>query len=241
VTGWSERLAPAREALVRAGLDLHAVLSVARFDALVAPAFRSGHRLPAARSAWVVGSAGPRLFSHFQTATSGDPRQPDPLDAYVEAQLAAAMALAARAGAACAAIFGHRAVGGIFPDLVAAAREAGLGWPSRLGLLLHPAFGPWTSLRAVLLTDVALDCGSPLPGAGPCAECPAPCTAACPVAAPAARGFRVDACAGTRLAGGCAEHCAARRACPVGAGFRYAPAAEAHHMAAALRGLRART
>jgi len=239
VTAWSEQLAPARGVLVDAGLDLHGVLSAERYDARVAPVFRSRRRLPEAQSAWVIGSAGSRLFTCFRASAFAALRRPDPLDAYVAEQVATATALVASAGIACASVLGHVADAGAFPDLVAVAHEAGLGWPSRLGLLLHPDFGPWTSLRAVLLTEAELDAGYPLPGVGPCGPCPGPCMAACPVAAPTQAGFQLERCAGVRLAGGCADHCAARRACPVGCGARYTAEAEAYHMAAAEEGLRA--
>jgi epoxyqueuosine reductase QueG len=122
---------------------------------------------------------------------------------------------------------------GAYPDLVAAARGAGLGWPSRLGLLLHPERGPWWSLRAALLTDAPLAVGAPLASPPPCAACEAPCTRVCPGAAPGPGGFDVGRCGAVRARDPrCAERCDARRACPVGAAHRYAAGDEAAGMRA---------
>lgn len=212
------------------GLGLHGVLGIDAYDALAAEPFRSAQRLPAARSAIVVGSLGGALWKAFE----GQRPQPgaDPLDAFVERAVADALAAL---GSRAAAVFAHRPLGGRFLDVVALARACGLGFESRLGLLLHPEAGPWMSLRAVVLTERVLPPAEPLSGPSPCDGCPAPCSAACPVAAPRADGFDVPACALQRRDhDACRLRCAARRACPVGASFAYPDAAEAHHMRASL-------
>jgi hypothetical protein len=70
-----------------------------------------------------------------------------------------------------------------------------------------------------------------------CLQCSGkPCLGACPVSAYSVAGFAVQACAGhlhTEAGVPCMEQgCLARRACPVGAGYRYDEAHAAFHMAA---------
>jgi epoxyqueuosine reductase QueG len=116
---------------------------------------------------------------------------------------------------------------------VALGRAAGLGAASRLGLLLHPEFGPWMSLRAVVLTPLELPESGPLTDFDPCGGCAAPCASACRGSAIADDRFDVARCAATRLReAGCRSRCDARRACVIGPEHGYAAAAEAHHMAA---------
>ena len=141
------------------------------------------------------------------------------------------------------AVFAHRPVAGAFADFVALGRAAGLGWPSRLGLLLHPERGPWIHLRGALL--LPFDAGEgdgPLAGSGPCPACPAPCSTACPAAAPRSAGFDVARCGATRRTEpGCAHRCDARRACPVGEAHAYGEAEEARLMALSLPAMTAAT
>jgi epoxyqueuosine reductase QueG len=232
VTASPERAALA--ALAEAGLGLHGVLARADWDARVPAPFRADAVLPGARSALVLGSGGRALFAAFARAPEAA-LAADPLDAFTQRVVGEAAARLRAAGASCAAVFAHEARGGVFADFVALGRACGLGWPSRLGLLLHPTCGPWTSLRAALLTDAALAATPPLPGAGPCPGCAAPCARACPGGALEAAAFDARRCGATRRSEpACAERCAARRACPVGAEHAYAPRAEAHHMRAAL-------
>lgn len=114
-------------------------------------------------------------------------------------------------------------------DFVALGEAAGLGRPSRLAMLIHPAFGLWTAFRMLFFVSdgaAVLAPASPLPAAA-CAACAAPCIAACP--AGAIRGGtgaeRLDYAVSYRYRrdhpGVCAEACDARLACPVGAAHRY--------------------
>lgn len=210
-----------------AGLDVRGVVAAADWDAAVAAPFRCAARLPGARAAWILG-AGRALFA--AAAAGPDAAADHPLDRHTRrAAREAARGLAA-AGWRVATVPGFVRRAGAFPDLVAAGRAAGLGWPSRLGLLLHPERGPWWSLRAALLTDAPLRPGAPRPEPAPCTGCEAPCTRVCPAGAPGPDGFDVPACGAVRAAGRCAARCDARRACPEGAAHRYDPADEARLM-----------
>ncbi|MFQ5416810.1 MAG: hypothetical protein ACE5FL_07150, partial [Myxococcota bacterium] len=118
-------------ALRRAGFDAVGCLTADRYDALVPPAWCSAERLPGARSALVLGAGGRSFFAAFERSPEfGSPI--DPVDRYTRRVAgAAARALAGVALLAC------DPQAGVFADFVALGREAGLGAPSRLGLLLH--------------------------------------------------------------------------------------------------------
>lgn len=103
---------------------------------------------------------------------------------------------------------------------------AGFGIVSPVsGLLVHPVYGPWLRLRAVLLLE-----GKPFgeivdPGLGerfqPCVACERPCATACPTSALDGLGHHdLRACADHRHRGGCTDGCGVRIACPVGAEHR---------------------
>jgi epoxyqueuosine reductase QueG len=216
------------------GLNLCAGIPIERYDALVPHAFRSETLLPGAVSALVIGSGGRALFDAFRNAPEAA-RLRDPVDTYTARVLAEAVHGLERAGQASRVVHALEHREGCFADLVALGRAAGLGWPSRLGLLLHPRFGPWMSLRAVVLSEADFAVGGELRVTAPCEGCPAPCATACPGAALPASGFDVSRCAETRRSlDRCRDRCAARRACTLGLDHAYSERAEAHHMTASL-------
>ncbi|MBW2288056.1 MAG: hypothetical protein JRG80_12245 [Deltaproteobacteria bacterium] len=217
--------ASTRRVLSEAGLNLFGVLSIERYDAEVPAAWRAAAELPGARSAVLVGAAGRALFAAFGRAPEAGLAR-DPLDHYTRRMVeAAALPLAGRA------LFAFEWRGERFADFVALGRAAGLGASSRLGLLVHPEYGPWISLRALMLLPLALPETPPLDDFDPCRGCPAPCSRACPGSALADEHFDIGRCAATRRrVPGCALKCDARRACVLGSGYRYHDFAEAHHM-----------
>lgn len=198
----------------------------------IAPAPREAAVLPGARSAVVFASGGPALWDAFRTAVARDPAfyaaQPDPFDTFVASAVAAADPSPPPGRRWVLSAIGATP----FVDFRALGLAAGLGWPSRLGLLLHPEVGPWIALRAAVFTVEALSPSGPRPGPGPCVGCPAPCAAACPVGAvSAAAPFDIGPCL-AHLAppvSGCPAGCAARRACPVGSAFAYSALQHAYH------------
>lgn len=217
------------QGLRAAGLNLLGCLSRPRYDALVPEAWRAERLLPVARSVLVVASGGRALFAAFRRSPEAQ-REPDPLDAFTRRVVEAA---AEQLGGPWRALFAHERRGGVFADFVALGRAAGLGEPSRLGLLLHPVYGPWLSIRALILTPRQRPETPPLADFAPCRGCPAPCGAACPGGAVAPAGFDVTACVATRRREpACGSRCAARRACVVGPQHAYTAQAEALHMRA---------
>lgn len=235
-------IAELSEGLRQSGFNAFGVLARDCYDALVPRAWQAGSLLPGARAVLVLATGGPAFFRAFERArAAGDPRfQPgarDPLDAFASDRLAEAAQLWSREGFETRA-FCHgerRGTPPAYADFVALGRACGLGTPSRLGLLLHPEFGPWMAIRGLLVTTRPLPASAAIAGPGPCHGCPAPCTAVCPVAAPGVSGFDALRCRRERgRSGDCRTRCGARHACIVGQEYAYAADAEAHHMLAAL-------
>jgi epoxyqueuosine reductase QueG len=113
------------------------------------------------------------------------------------------------------------------------AEAAGLGRRSILGVLIHPAFGPWIALRGALLVDELVAAARPAAGFEPCSGCrDRPCIAACPGAAVRhPDGWDVARCIDYRVAdpAACADRCHARFECVYGRDHRYPAEALAYH------------
>jgi methylmalonic aciduria homocystinuria type C protein len=103
---------------------------------------------------------------------------PHPLERYTEATIDAAFP-----GARI--YYGHRRYGGAFVPLQRLAVATGLGALAPSHLVIHPVYGPWFALRAVVLVDAAAPPARP-PIGQPC-RCGPACAGAL-AAALAARG-----------------------------------------------------
>lgn len=215
-------------ALAPAGLNLFAVASAAAWDAVATPARTTAALLPGARSVVVFGSGGPALWDAMLADLRAHPQrlaeEEHPLDAFVRRALDAADA-ALDADPRSAGVprrwFRAAADETVHVDFRLLASVAGLGTRSRLGLLMHPTYGPWLGLRAACF--LAADLAPTAPHAdSPCDTCAAPCVAACPGAAFPGGDWSVDACSAFNQAStDCRAGCHARVACPVGAEHRY--------------------
>lgn len=212
--------------LAPAGLDLVRALDARWYDAAVAPEYRlprPGDR--DARLAVVVG--GSRAFwGPFLAWLRADPARldaPDPIDRYAVAAVDAALA-----GVAVPheVRFSFEAP----PRRVAMQRladVAGLAALTPAMLCVHPTFGPWIALRAVVVFDVAPPSGPrpALPLA--CHDCAGRCVPALARAqdAAVARAARpaaaVEPSAGDPVAPDWTLWLAVRDACPVGREHRY--------------------
>jgi hypothetical protein len=109
--------------------------------------------------------------------------------------------------------------------------------PSPLGPLVHPTYGLWHAYRGALAFAAPID----LPGRddhrSPCEPCTdRPCLKACPVGAHGHGPFRLGVCirhVDSEAGAECMSRgCLARRACPVGTTYRYAPDQARFHMTA---------
>lgn len=140
--------------------------------------------------------------------------EPHPLDTYVTARL---RSLATGVfGRSSQLVFSHATVPKAFPiqRLAEAVNFAALS-PSHLSI--HPQYGPWIALRAVVVVDVEGPPLAPLELSRPCRGCSAPCVPAL---------NRALSVSTTPIsAASIAEHAhdwiAVRDACPVGRDFRY--------------------
>ncbi len=110
-------------------------------------------------------------------------------------------------------------------NFVRLAELGGAGVPSQLGILLHPTYGTWISLRGAIITDFKPNkYDGPLEGFDPCPSCSKPCISACPAHTISHTGWDWEACMKFRLSDKtCAESCASRLACPYGKEEQYPP------------------
>ena len=212
--------------LAPAGLDLVRALDARWYDAVVAPEYRlarPGGR--DARLALIVGSS--RAFwAPFLAWLRADPARldaPDPIDRFAVAALRAALADVALPHEVR---FSFEAP----PRRVAMQRladVAGLASLTPAMLCVHPTFGPWIALRAVVVFDVA-----PPPGPRPalplaCHDCAERCAPAlqhaqeASVARAARPAAQVERAGGDPVAPDWTLWLAVRDACPVGREHRY--------------------
>jgi hypothetical protein len=158
-------------------VDALATLAAAGFDiahtfdaAAVAREPGLGMLARAARLGILIGNTR-ALWLPF-TAALRDPAlaaEPDPLERYTERVIDAAFS----PGSAGPRIYyGHRRYGRTFLPLQRLAATTGLGAIAPNQLVIHPIYGPWFALRAVVVTD-----GDP-PERQPIAQ-PCQCTASC--------------------------------------------------------------
>lgn len=184
-----------REALAAAGFDIvHAFdPRVCGVPAIVDPARPVGLLVGNTRALW----------PHFVAAREPVPH---PLDRYTERVI----------GPLTDHVFyAHRQYGGAFLPFQRIAVAAGFGALSPSQLVIHPEYGPWFGLRAVILVEGEPPVRRPI--ASPCA-----CGAACRAAFDHAM----------TIAGGperAAAWLAVRDACPVGRAYRYSEEQIFHH------------
>ncbi len=214
---WLQKL---QASLAPTGLNHVGVASCAAWDQAARPETRTAALAPGARAIVVVASAGPAFWEAFVAACRADPdtllHTAHPLDAFARRALHAADTTQTWHYAA------HDAE--LPLDFRTLAVLAGLGAPSRLGLVLDRHWGPWLGLRAAAFVPFPLP---PSPAADDlCVGCPAPCVSACPGDAFPDGTWSVTRCAAFHQAApDCDRSCASREACPVGSAQRY-PALE---------------
>jgi len=130
--------------LAEAGLDL-----VHPFDARAVARETSLALLddPARPAGWLVGNTR-ALWPKFLAARAADPKlvqSAHPIQDYVEATLEAI--------AGARVLYSHRRYDGAFLPFQRVAVAAGLGTLAKSQLVIHPTYGPWFALRAIVLTD----------------------------------------------------------------------------------------
>ena len=124
-----------------------------------------------------------------------------------------------------------------FLPFVRWARRAEPVFPSPVGPLIHPEYGLWHAYRGALAFPRAIGLPPRPDRENPCEICEGrPCLSGCPVGAHDGNAFDLARCVGHIDSGDgadcMAEGCLARRACPVGRAWRYAPGHARFHMTA---------
>lgn len=185
----------------------------------------------AAATVVMIGNAGPAMWRQFGSTALQDSAR-HPFNRYVER---VAAALWRELGAEPLLPFSGPPY---WPFQRWALRAESIA-VSPIGLLIHPDYGLWHAYRAVLLFADVLALPARVARPSPCATCAdKPCLSTCPVRAFEPGGYDVEACA-THVASDrgadCLGHgCRARRACPIGRDYVYAPAQAEFHMRAFL-------
>lgn len=178
----------------------------------------------------LIGHTGSSIWPHFSRwLANQNPVPKDPLDTWSKELISAA----------AATVGGHAVFpsdGPYLPFQQWAMQAEGLK-PSPLGMLIHPVYGLWHAYRgAVLFGDVTLS-QRVEKLSHPCDTCvEKPCLSACPVGAFSGDGYDVASCRShlaTDKGADCLDGgCLARRACPIGREFAYAPEQMRFHMRA---------
>jgi ferredoxin len=188
------------------------------------PALESGGLV---RTLVMVGNAGPEMWRAFAASPEHDTAA-DPLDRWSRRVLGE---LATELGAKALYPFG----GPPHLPFIAWAKCAEAVAESPLGILIHPDYGLWHAYRGALAFAEVIDLPPRDERPRPCETCAdQPCLSGCPVGAFSVAGYDVSACADhlSAAAGAdcMAEACRARRACPIGRDYLYAPEQAAFHM-----------
>ncbi len=209
-------------------MDQWGVVSAERYDRGVSEDVRTSAMLPGARSILVVASGG-ALWEAFLQDLRDCPRhlsdEAHPVDAFVRRR---AYEAAESLGGMPHRWFWADENADVHLDFRSLAVSAGIGAPSRLGLVLHPTLGPWLAIRAAVFLPVNLPESAPVGDL--CGGCAAPCMERCPGSAFASGAWDARACVEFHYTSAqCSDSCASRRACPVGSEFAYTDLQELYH------------
>lgn len=125
-------------------------------------------------------------------------------------------------------------------DFMQLAQTGGVGVKSLLGILIHPEYGTWISLRGAIVTNLEFrEYNAPLPCFNPCTACSKPCITACPGNTISEKGWDWKSCMNFRLSDDmCSTSCASRRACPYGKEHQYSEEQLAYHQGFVLKSIK---
>lgn len=190
----------------------------------------------AAAVVWMVGQVGSACWDAFTSSTPFSDGQDHPMDRWSKS---IATPLARQWGGV--ALFPSD--GPPYLPFARWASRAEALQTSPLKLQIHAEYGLWHAYRFALALPVLSDDDAAVlasavrwPEPDLCARCEGqPCLLTCPVQAFGKAGYDVPRCAahlhGLEGQDCMSSGCLARRACPIGAEFRYTPAHAAFHMA----------
>ena len=214
-----------RASLAAAGLNLTGTLPGEEYDRLVPTPWRAEHIYSRCRGVLIVGNGGRGLWPLFEASPEARLRR-NPLDRYTRRVMQEAARRATPP--AHVALYTDKREDGYLP-LVALAQRAGFGSPGRVGVLLHPTYGPWISIRGAIFLGEELPF-SETAAFDPCTGCPAPCATACHGQVVGPDGVDPRGCFRTKiLKRACRAACDARSACVVGPEHAFSPEQISHH------------
>lgn len=183
------------------------------------------HVPPRTKTLILIGNTGPDMWRAFANAMPDDP---NPMNTWSKAIIDE---IAADIGANAAYPF----AGPPYFPFQRWAVKADTVFASPIGPLIHPIYGMWHAYRGALLFKETVDLPEMPNASSPCDTCTdKPCLSTCPVNAFSADGYDVPGCRshiGSSEGRDClANGCLARRACPIGQDYIYAPAQAEFHM-----------
>lgn len=215
-------LAGLRARLEPRGFDLLQPFRLGAYNDSVEPALRLDDRGSGAHLGVVIANTR-ALWPVWLAALAAEPAlaaSPEPLDAYTERAIRGAVAAL---GVNASLRFAHE--GGARPVAIQrVAHAAGLAYLSETHMSVHPTYGPWIALRAVVSFELA----GPAPDAPiahPCGSCRGGCRPAFERALATLSG-RPDAASARAH---WRAWLACRDACPVGRDHRYSEAQIDYH------------
>jgi hypothetical protein len=180
----------------------------------------------------LLGFIGRENWDVFSSSPEANDGAPDPLDRWSKRVVTK---LAGEFGAKPYFPFG----GPPWAPFIEWGKKAEAVHRSAIGMLIHPDYGLWHSWRGALAFKDRFDLPAKDRRPSPCETCSEkPCLSACPAGAFASGEYDVAACKGHIAepeGEDCMEWgCLARRACPIGAGYRYGKEQAAFYMDAFL-------
>jgi len=225
-----------------AGLNFRGVVSVAASDDEVPDNQKIAPLLKGAKSAIVIGNAGRNFWNAYTVFLEANPDYPKDsaraLDNYTADAVRKVSKDLDENGISNRLIFYWEQVDGRFVPLMRLAEQAGMGKPGKIGVMIHPEYGPWLAYRAVILTTVELEPTAPLIDFNPCDDCEAPCVPACTGESMSDTGWDMNKCTMAKVVNkDCAKACAARWECVLGQNYRYPPEEIAYHSGFAHRAI----
>jgi methylmalonic aciduria homocystinuria type C protein len=221
--GFEQVMAALRAGLAPRGFDLMQPFCVGSYNELVEPALALADFGSGAHLAVVVGNTR-ALWPVWLDALAADAAlaaRSDPLDWYTEQVLHDVMG---RLGVAASVRFAHETGPPTLP-IQRVAHAAGLAFLTETHTSVHPTYGPWIGLRAVLSLDVAGPPEPPAPLAHPCGGCAGGCRPAFERALATLAGAPTEANARAHWR----AWLACRDACPTGREHRYSQAQIDYH------------
>ena len=216
------------------GFNIICRIKVSEYDLQVPLNRRVTNRLPNARSVILIGFAGRSFWVVLQRFLSENPEfrdtREDRIDDYTLLQFKSASKILddEKVNYWMAFPFGSS---GPTLDFSKLGELGGVGVKSLMGILIHPEYGLWVSLRGAIITDLEFSqYDEPLPSFNPCPHCHKPCISVCPASTVSENGWDYNACMKFRISTDtCRNNCASRRACPYGNEHQYSEEQLSHH------------